>query len=279
MKSHSIYFENKNDFISKNKSLSDEHVAFYKSLFSAQEKASGMFPENIKDQFPVNPAAVPFLQADDIRLNDEILDTLSLLLDDITESIVQINPGLDFNLLKKSFSSSAQDMIRHLVKKDYDYFTALGMEWRIDTTELLFVIHNVFKPLLVKARIEANLSIDKENWQEGECPFCGYLPDFSKLVESKNNLRKLHCSLCENEWEFPRLKCHSCGTDEQTMLGFFEYEDNPEYRVYYCDKCRNYLKAIHIPKLRDESGFDLAVEDIITGFLDSTMMNKNYNRS
>jgi hypothetical protein len=30
--------------------------------------------------------------------------------------------------------------------------------------------------------------------------------------------------------------------------------------------------------LKEEAGYDLAVEDVVTGFLDSTMISKNYNR-
>lgn len=279
MKKHSLNIEKKKDFIIKNGSLPEEMAGFYKDLYTAQEKAYDSFPDDLDDLFPVNSDTHPFLEAESVGLSEEIISSLALLLEEIAEIIGRTNPGMDFSLMISSFSEKAGESLVKFLQHDFDYFDELASEYRLDISELIFMIHNVFKPLLVRARIASGLSVKKDDWLEGSCPFCGYMPDFSKIVESRENTRKLHCSLCEEEWDFPRLKCHSCGNDEQASLGFFEYEDNPDYRVYYCDKCRSYIKSVRIPKLKEESEYDLTVEDIVTGFLDSTMISKNYNRS
>jgi len=279
MKKHSIGIEKKRDFILKHKSLTDEMIGFYVKLYEAQEKAFDSMPGDIDAFFSLKSDTPPVLKAENITLSDDIIDNLSLLVKDLADIVSEANPGMSFDSLTGAFSGVAEEFLVKFIQHDFDFFEEKASEYRLDFSELIFILHNVFKPLIIKVRICAGISLKTEDWMEGECPFCGYLPDFSKIVESKNNTRKMHCSLCENEWEFPRLKCHACGNDEQGSLGFFEFEDNPDYRVYYCDKCRTYIKSIRIPKLKEESGYDLAVEDVITGFLDSTMISKNYNRS
>lgn len=279
MKKHSLNIEKKRDFIIKHNSLPKEMINFYRKLYEAQENAYDSLPENMSNLFPLNSDNPPFLIIDNIRLNSEIVTDLTLLMKEIADIVTGTNPGMDFRILAESFSGTAEESLIKFLEHDLDYFEEKASIYRLDISELIFMIHNVFKPLLIKARISSGLTVKREEWLERECPFCGYIPDFSKIVESKDNMRKLHCSLCEEEWEFPRLKCHACGNEEQDTLGFFEFEDNPDYRVYYCDKCKSYIKSIRIPKLKEESGCDLAVEDVVTGFLDSTMISKNYNRS
>lgn len=279
MKKHSLSIEKKRDFIVKHKSLSEEMINFYTKLYIAQEKAYDGLPENMEDCFPLNSDNLPFLKTENIRLNGEIISTLSLLVNDIAEIVNSANPGMNFKSIVESFREIAEEALVKFLEHDFDYFDEKASGYRLDISELIFIIHNTFKPLLVKVRKNSGVSVNKEDWLKKECPFCGYMPDFSKIVESKDNLRKLHCSLCEDEWEFPRLKCHACENSDQETLGFYEFEDNPDYRVYYCDKCKNYIKSVRIPKLNEESGYDLTVEDIATGFLDSTMISKNYNRS
>jgi len=279
MKKHSSGIEKKRDFIIKHKSLTEEMISFYVKLYAAQEKAYESLPDDINKLFPLNSGKPPFLQIENATLSTEIVANLSLLLKELSEIVSDSNPGMNFDILIKSFSGIAEESFIKFLQQDFDYFEEKASEYRIDISELIFMIHNVFKPLLVKVRITSGLSVKRDQWLEQDCPFCGYMPDFSKIVEAKDNMRKLHCSLCEEEWEFPRLKCHACGNDDQDTLGYYEFEDNPDYRVYYCDKCKSYIKSIRIPKLKEEAGYDLAVEDVVTGFLDSTMMNKNYSRS
>jgi len=279
MKKHSLSIEKKRDFIKKHNSLPEEMIKFYAKLYTAQEKAYDSFPENLNKLFPLNADTPPFLKIENITLSIDVISSLANLIKEMADIVSGANPGMDFTLLLEGFSMTAEESLIKFLEHDFGYFEEKASVYRLDVSELIFMIHNVYKPLLIKARISTGLSVKRDEWLEKECPFCGYMPDISKLVESKDNMRKLHCSLCEEEWEFPRLKCHACGNDEQDTLGFFEFEDNPDYRVYYCDKCKSYIKSIRIPKLKEEAGYDLAVEDVITGFLDSTMISKNYNRS
>jgi len=279
MNRHSLNMEKRREFINKHKSLPEDLFDFYKKLFDAQESAYEKLPDNMTDFLPVNTDFPPYLIKEKIKLSDEIVGQLEVLLGDIIEIVSRVNPGMDFSSLKEAFNEFAGEAVVKLLLHDFQYFENKAAELRLDLPELLFMIHNVFKPFLVKGREEAPSVPDKEDWLKGNCPYCGYMPGFSKIVESGENKRVLHCSLCECEWAFPRMQCHICGNTDHDTLGFFEYEDAPDYRAYYCDKCRNYIKSVRIPKMREEAGYDLTVEDIITGFIDSTMIGKEYNRN
>jgi len=278
MKKHSEYLNNKKDSIMENGSMTKELFNFYMEIFLAQEVFSdlcGDFNE-YKDKY--RAGIFPVLDADSIVLKDETKNQLSDLLVKLTDLISKLNPGMDFSELKKNFTADADLLLKGLLTQDYAYLEKKGVENRLALDEFIFVIHNVFKPFMTGLKKASDIKPDKEDWLESSCSFCGYLPDMSKIVESKENQRHLHCAICENEWEFPRLVCPACGCNEQSKHGFFEYEENNIYRAYYCDECKHYIKSVRIPKLKEESAFDLAVEDIITNFLDAGMIEKGYKR-
>lgn len=278
MMKHSDYLKRKQSLVLENGSLSPELLDFYMKIFLAQEEfilqTSGLpvYSEKFRS------GAYQALSSDGVKLDDEIKSHLFNLMIKISEIITGSNPGMDFSDLKLNFKNDAEAFLRGLLKQDFSFLETKAKENHLALDEFIFLIHNIFKPFMVTLKEKSDIKIDKEDWLEGTCPFCGYLPDMSKIVESKENRRILHCAICECEWEFPRLLCPACGCKDQEMHGFFEYEDNSLYRVYYCDECRHYIKSVRIPKLQEESKFDLTVEDIITNFLDASMINKGYKR-
>jgi formate dehydrogenase accessory protein FdhE len=275
---HSEYLSHKKDLVSAKDLMDQDLYDLYMKIFLAQEEFSskcGILPEQYKK---FETEILPALHIDDIILDDNLKSLLEKLLSDLAAVISEVNPGMNFSYLKDNFKSDADSLLHGLVQLDYPLLEKKATENKLALDEFIFVIHNVFKPLMVKMREGFNRKISKEDWIEGICPFCGYLPDISKIVESKENQRHLHCAICENEWEFPRLLCPVCGCDEQAKHGYFEFEDNNLYRVYYCSECMHYIKNLRVPKLSEDSKFDLAVEDIITSFLDASMIEKGYKR-
>ncbi len=275
---HSEYLKLRKDAVLENGSMSPEMFDFYIGLFQEQEEFSSrigdisIYINNLKkDSFPV-------LDPEGIVIDEEMKSLLFDLMVKLTDGIAKVNTGMDFSFLKESFKKDMDALISAFLKQDFTFMEKKGIENRLAIDEFIFVIHNIFKPFITYLAKNSESKPDKEDWLENFCPFCGYLPDMSKIVESKENKRHMHCALCENEWEFPRLICPACGCSDQKKHGFFEYEDNNLYRVYYCDECKHYIKSVRIPKLKEESSFDLAVEDIITSFLDSAMIEKGYQR-
>jgi len=275
---HSEYLNNKKDSIIESGSITPELLDFYMAIFQAQENFSSQPGELSGYSNNFNNSSLPLLTVDDLVIDEETKSLLSDLLIKLTDIVSKVNSGMDFSPLKESFKNDADALLRGLLKQDYSFLEKKGIENRLALDEFIFVVHNVFKPFMAALREKSEIKIEKEDWLESSCPFCGYLPDMSKIVESKENQHRLHCAICENEWEFPRLVCPACGCSDQKKHGFFEYEDNNLYRVYYCEECKHYIKNVRIPKLKEEAGFDLAVEDIITNFLDAAMIEKGYKR-
>ncbi len=278
MKKHSEYLNGKKDSMVENGSMTKELFKFYSEIFTAQEEFAALcgdlsgYKKNFKNDI------LPVLDIDSIVLEEVTKGHLSDLMVKLTDLISGLNPGMDFSEMKKSFTADADILLKSLLKQDYKFLEKKGVENRLAFDEYIFVIHNVFKPFMAALNRSSDIKPGKEDWLESSCSFCGYLPDMSKIVESKENQRHLHCAICENEWEFPRLVCPACGCSDQSKHGFFEYEDNNIYRAYYCDECKHYIKSVRIPKLKEESAFYLTVEDIITNFLDAGMIEKGYKR-
>jgi FdhE protein len=278
MKKHSEYLKLKKDFITEKGSITPELYDFYMEIFLAQEEFSSKAGELAGYSEYFRTSEFPVLTADKIAIDEKTKSALSSLMFKLAGIISTINSGMDFSLLTENFVKDADVLLHGLLTQDYTYLEKKGLENRLALDEFIFVLHNVFKPFMAALRKSSGIKISREEWLERSCSFCGYLPDMSKIVELKENQRHLHCSICENEWEFPRLVCPACGCDDQSKSGFFEYEDDNIYRAYYCDECRHYIKSVRIPRLKEESGFDLAVEDIITNFMDAAMIEKGYKR-
>lgn len=274
----SEYLSEKKDYLNDQGLMSQVIFDFYRKLFLLQEEFLDTCTSLPDDYMRLKRDTLPAISVDELTADDGIKNLMSNLLTELTTVISELNSGMNFSELIRSFMTETDSLLRSLLKQDYGYLEIKAKENRLDVDEYIFVLHNVFKPFMIRLKELIGLKIEKEDWLKGNCPVCGYLPDMSKIVESRENQRLLHCSMCEYEWEFPRLVCPVCGCDDQAKHGFFEYDDNNNYRIYYCDECKHYIKTIRVPKLNEESRFNLSVEDVITGFLDSSMIEKGYKR-
>lgn len=113
--------------------------------------------------------------------------------------------------------------------------------------------------------------VEDEKWQRGICPVCGSHPSFSE-IEGERRVRYLYCDLCGTRWRFSRIGCPFCerSNEEQKLLVL---EGNKQYRVYLCEYCRSYLKAVDARQSRPE---DLLLENIKTVFLDLLVAREGY---
>lgn len=117
---------------------------------------------------------------------------------------------------------------------------------------------------------------DLEQWLKGNCPVCGGKPTFALLIKDAGT-RYLYCGLCDTKWRYHRLGCPHCGNNESQ---FFTVEGLEKYRVYFCDKCRGYIKTIDEKRVDGNSlaggNLDLFREDINTVQLDMLAMQEGY---
>ena len=106
------------------------------------------------------------------------------------------------------------------------------------------------KPFLTREAVALSRLLDMETWRRGYCPICGGNPDFSYLAKD-TSARWLICSRCDTEWLFQRLQCPYCENYDQNKLSFFT-NDNGTYRLYICEQCKHYLKAMDLRQFKDE---------------------------
>jgi FdhE protein len=136
-----------------------------------------------------------------------------------------------------------------------------------------FVLTHALRPFL-RAYAEAYGSlVDEAGWHRGYCPICGGEPDFAAIVPEEGGPRRLICSRCDNEWQFVRLGCPFCETRDHAQVHFYPEEDG-SHRLYVCDNCGRYLKAID---LRQAPGrVLLAVERVLTVPMDVAAREQGY---
>ena len=115
----------------------------------------------------------------------------------------------------------------------------------------------------------------------GVCPCCGSLPVASvvRIAPEVNNLRYLHCSLCNTEWHLVRAKCAACDATGKVALRQLEGSNLPNaaaMRAEVCDDCKSYLKILYQDKA---PGGDPVADDLATLALDILVDETGYSRA
>ena len=137
---------------------------------------------------------------------------------------------------------------RLLTKKEVKaWFKATGLpaaETANGGSESLFsaIVQAAFKPFLASHARALAGSFTPERWRRRYCPVCGGSPDFA-FLDKERGAKWLLCSRCDTEWLFQRLECPGCGNQDQKSMAYFTNDEGP-YRLYVCEQCKQYLKAI-----------------------------------
>ncbi len=134
------------------------------------------------------------------------------------------------------------------------------------------IIHATLKPFLVRQAKTLISFVDQEHWRRAYCPICGGGPDFS-FLDKERGARWLLCSRCDAEWLFQRLQCPYCGIQKQDALAYFT-DDKGTYRLYVCDQCHKYIKAIDLRS--SESEVPTPLQRMLTLDMDLQAQEKGY---
>ncbi len=135
------------------------------------------------------------------------------------------------------------------------------------------MVHATMRPYMVNHAQALRGLVEQERWRRGYCPVCGGGPDFA-YMEKESGARWLLCSRCDTEWLFQRLACPYCGTQDQKALAYYT-DDEGLYRLYTCDQCHHYLKAIDLRKAGAE--VLLPLERLFTLALDAQAQEQGYS--
>ncbi len=172
--------------------------------------------------------------------------------------------------------SGNRTLVRKLAKAWYqglsskDIATAEG----VDDELLTSAVATTLKPFLFAYSRLLLPEVDQELWRRRYCPICGGKPDFTYL-DKERGAKWLLCARCDTEWLFLRLECPYCGTQNQDTLAYFtDDEESYLYRLYVCEQCRTYIKAIDLR--RAESEVLLPLERMMTLDMDRQGREKGY---
>ena len=134
------------------------------------------------------------------------------------------------------------------------------------------LIHASLRPFLVNYSTALLSLVNQENWRRGYCPICGGYPDLA-FLDTERGARWLVCSRCDAEWLFQRLECPYCGSKDQDALAYFT-DDEGLYRLYVCEQCKRYLKAVDLRQAKSE--VLLPLERLLTLDIDAQAKEYGY---
>jgi len=229
-------------------------LELYEKIFIAQEKAKSRIelagfeiPEEtlqIKktEKFPLTDITHFFIDYNvSEELFTEICDILTVNENELSEKAKEIS-GLytekkfDLNKLFKAF-----------ISEDESSFDEAEEKLNIEKQVLGFLIYNSLKPSLVSFSEMISVYLDQDNeWDRGYCPVCGSMPELSLFEE--NGKRFLNCGFCGHKWASKRIYCPFCENTDHETLHYYSIDNEEEYRVDVCDKCKNYIKTVDIKK-------------------------------
>ena len=126
--------------------------------------------------------------------------------------------------------------------------SATAAQYGVTLPLLTLVLNETMQPFLATESDVLLAGVNQETWRKGICPVCGGKPDFAYLDEGSGT-RHLVCARCDAHWLYQRIACPFCGNTRQGSLGYYT-EDDGAHRLYVCDACRSYLKAVDLRKMR-----------------------------
>jgi len=156
-------------------------------------------------------------------------------------------------------------VMKAALASNFEAIEASAKAFNIDAPVLALLLHLSLRPSLLLIAQAVLDHLDLSLWHHGHCPVCGSAPRLADL-SGEGGKRKLHCSLCETAWSYPRLRCPFCENDNRKELSYLRAENEEGLRVDLCGRCNNYLKTMD---LREIAGpIILPLDDVATWHLD-----------
>ncbi|MCX5707918.1 MAG: formate dehydrogenase accessory protein FdhE [Candidatus Omnitrophica bacterium] len=264
--------------------ISPGQADFFKALLNIKEKAKKSIAEadfrlnlSRQDLAARLNKSLPILTFPEIPFKNNLLEEI---FQDISGLIKQYNLNSRGEI--DSLAGYFQDQKLNLAQFIKD--VTLGQTANLEAIEkltgvkkntLIFVANQLAKPFFESAAESLNFKLKDNQWLKGYCPVCGSAPLMAKLSRDDGK-RILECCLCGTNWPFLRVKCPFCGNEDKDYLRFFFVDDQSQYRVDVCDKCKRYIKTVDERKLPKDQEVVLAVDNIATSYLDILAEKENY---
>lgn len=252
-------------------------LEFYQRLLHIQSEVErrvgvpepGLTSETISDRIEHGLPLVAFNELDlDWSLLPDILAKVTAVFADYAELFGQLPESLKDN-------GAAHFLTKEVVKAWFEgsRLPATIAADNINEPLLENIIQATLSPFLASYSKAVLGYVNQELWRRGYCPICGGNPDFA-FLDRERGARWLLCSRCDAEWLFQRLECPYCGSKDQDALAYFT-NDKGLYRLYVCEQCKRYLKAIDLRQT--ESEVLMPLERLLTLGIDAQALEYGYN--
>lgn len=210
---------------------------------------------------------IPLLEFDDLRLDWAIVQGLFEKALDLFATKVSPTPS---EATKASLNpASLPELAREWYNNDA---ASEGEPSEQREALLIFALRSALYPFLVARAEQLRSRVSQEKWRRPYCPICRGSPDFA-FLDRETGTRWLVCSRCDSTWLFQRLVCPFCGNADQRGLSYMT-DEKGKYRLYLCEKCRSYLKAVDLRATGEDVFFPL--ERLLTLDLDRQALEAGY---
>ncbi len=165
-----------------------------------------------------------------------------------------------------------------LIEDDKDYFSKLALAINVPDELFVFILDHSLRPFLRIYSAPYQKEIINNGFESWDfpmiCPVCGAKSNFSRL-RVNDGRRFMFCDRCFTEWETKYLQCVRCGNDEPGTIKYITIEHDEAYQLYYCEKCKGYLKTYD--ERQTGRSTDLYIANIETIYLDMLAKAKGYS--
>ncbi|MBN1497989.1 MAG: formate dehydrogenase accessory protein FdhE [Spirochaetes bacterium] len=252
----------------------------YERIFIAQENSrktirmqeytisDEVLSVKLKEKFPLVEVSEFIIDIESAgELFSAICEILLTAEGDMSESVKKIIDAVDNGTL------ATENLIPAFLREDEAFFNSIEKDHNIDRRVLGFVIFSCMKPSLAMFSEMMEKYLDKDNeWDKGYCPVCGSMPELS--IFEDNGKRSLLCGFCGHQWPSKRVYCSFCENTDHETLRYFEIDNEEEYRVDVCEKCKRYIKTVD--KKKTSRTMYLPLESIATPYIDLKFKEMGY---
>ena len=139
---------------------------------------------------------------------------------------------------------------------------------RMGTLAVSLALRAVLEPYAAEA-CRALAASSEEALSPLHCPVCGGEAGVARVGVTKHSDgrgKELWCPQCGAVWEFERVRCARCGTQNQSHLHYFNIEGDDAHRLATCDECGGFMRTVYQDSAL--APFSFEVEDVVMARLD-----------
>lgn len=279
--------EDQISYLKKRGQFVDEYLNFYQQILTIQaDQQSKINKEKLaifgktSDIESRLQMGLPLLEKNNIYIEADVARSSFTALLSIFEKYPQQYPPEKIDILKGALKKNDQlpnEFIQTFIAENKDYFSQLSEKTAVEPGVLIFIARTISLPFLKTYAdlLQPYLAEKDKVWFRSFCPLCGNAAVMARL-EKEVGQRHLWCATCHTEWMFTRNQCACCSNEDPKGIRYFFDESDSLYKVYVCDQCKRYLKTIDENKYTFIQPMNMALEDLITHYLDEIAVKEGY---